>query len=200
MSDRGEAAAYGIRAVRRDDAPGVLAAFESAPDMDRQGDVTDLASAEQYVAWLCELTRVSVAIDLDGLLVGLVAVTVDQANRSGWVFYWLHADHRGRGLMARAVTTVCNDLLHPDRGQEMSSPETPVAGKLDRLELGHRVNNPESGAVARAAGFVQEGRERGKFLIDGERIDVLTYARLTTDPWPTTEPLPASQHHSTPRC
>ncbi|MGO1408991.1 MAG: GNAT family N-acetyltransferase [Brachybacterium sp.] len=61
---------------------------------------------------------------------------------------------------------------------------------LERLELGHRANNPASGAVARAAGFVHEGTERGKFLVDGERLDVLTYGRLVTDPAPSTAGLP----------
>lgn len=57
-------------------------------------------------------------------------------------------------------------------------------GGLERLELGHRMDNPLSGNVAAAAGFIHEGRERGKFLIDGQRVDVLTYGRLRTDPWP----------------
>lgn len=58
-------------------------------------------------------------------------------------------------------------------------------GGLHRLELGHRVNNPASGAVARAAGFVQEGLERSKLLIDGERLDVVAYSRLPSDPAPS---------------
>lgn len=57
------------------------------------------------------------------------------------------------------------------------------------LELGHRVNNPRSGAVARCAGFRKEGTERRKFLIDGERIDVDIYGRLRTDPFPSFEPI-----------
>ncbi len=52
------------------------------------------------------------------------------------------------------------------------------------------MNNPASAGVAAAAGFVREGVERGKFLIDGERIDVVTYGRLRSDPWPTTPHLP----------
>ncbi len=55
------------------------------------------------------------------------------------------------------------------------------------MELGHRVNNPASGAVAQAAGFVREGVEHGKFLIAGVRVDVATYGRLVTDPIPPTE-------------
>lgn len=167
--------AYQLRAVRPTDAPAVADAFASADDMSRQGPVADEASAGTYLEWLSEPGRRGYAVTRDDLLVGLIGVTVDEANRSGWVFYWLHAAHRGRGLMQRAVATVCDQLL--DEG-------------LERLELGHRVNNPASGAVARAAGFVQEGRERGKFLVDGERVDVLTYGRLASDPWPTIEHLP----------
>ncbi|WP_151526740.1 GNAT family N-acetyltransferase [Serinicoccus kebangsaanensis] len=159
--------AYRLRPVLEDDAAAVLAAFRSAPDMARQGEVADLGSARRYVAWLRADRRLAYAVTCDDAMVGLVGVTVDVANRSGWVFYWMHADHRGRGLTTRAVATVCDRLL---------------AGALDRLELGHRVDNPASGGVAVAAGFVVEGRERGKFLVDGERVDVLTYGRLVGDP------------------
>jgi RimJ/RimL family protein N-acetyltransferase len=51
------------------------------------------------------------------------------------------------------------------------------------------VNNPASGAVAAAAGFVKEGTEREKSLVDGQRVDVDTYGRLATDPWPHHDPL-----------
>jgi len=43
---------------------------------------------------------------------------------------------------------------------------------------------------ALAAGFIQEGVERDKFLVAGERVDVLTYGRLVTDPSPATVLLP----------
>ena len=86
----------------------------------------------------------------------------------------MHAGFRGRGWTSRAAATVADWALS-DLG-------------LERLEQGHRVNNPASGAVAKAAGFVKEGTARGKFLINGERIDVDTYGRLRSDPWPTYDP------------
>ena len=178
--ERTELTAYRLRPVREDDADAVLDAFGSAPDMARQGDVTDLRSAEEYVEWLRGPTRRAFAIAHGGLMVGLVALGVDELNRNGWFFYWLHAAHRGRGVTARAAATVADWAL---RG-------APAGGGLERLELGHRVDNPASGAVALAAGFVQEGREREKFLVDGERVDVLTYGRLRSDPWPATGHLP----------
>ena len=171
-----------LRPVREDDAAAVLEAFASAPDMARQGEVTTLAQARQQVAWLLAPQRRAVAIaDRRDRLVGLVAVTVDEQERSGWFFYWLHAEHRGRGLAARAAVSVADRALTPpDEG----------GWGLERLELGHRVNNPASGAVARAAGFVVEGLEREKFLVDGERLDVRTLGRLRSDPWPVLPGLP----------
>ncbi len=112
-------------------------AFASAEDMGRQGDVRDLPSGERYVTWLRQEPREATAVtDAADRMIGLVGITIDPANRSGWFFSWLHAAYRGQGLMARA------------------------------------------------AGFVHEGTERGKFLIAGRRVDVLTCGRLRSDPPP----------------
>ncbi|WP_454301256.1 GNAT family N-acetyltransferase [Salana multivorans] len=166
-----------LRPLRANDVDDVLAAFRSNPDMARQGRVTTAAEATAYVDRLTDPAGAHRpwAIDLDGRLVGLVCVSIDAENRNGWFWYWLADRARGRGWMKRAAATVAEWAL--------------TTGGLDRLELGHRVNNPASGAVARAAGFVKEGTERQKFLVDGERIDVDTYSRLRTDPVPGTEPL-----------
>ncbi|TWP32746.1 GNAT family N-acetyltransferase [Leekyejoonella antrihumi] len=164
-----------LRSFEAADAAAVLDAFAD-PEMARQGDVADL---EQAAAWICAMTeggldRHVFAIDLDGTAVGAVGVTaIDRENRVGWFWYWLHRAHRGCGTASRAAATVSNWALS--------------VGGLERLELGHRVNNPASGVVAEAAGFVREGVERGKFLIAGVRVDVLTYGRLITDPVPLTE-------------
>lgn len=205
-----------LRPVRPDDGPAVLAAFASSPDMARQGDVTSLPRAQEMIAWLDAPSRRGVAIVageprgmdrgepagtvragsatvggelvddelVDDELIGLIGVSIEEPHRSGWFFYWQHAGSRGRGLTSRAAATVANRALRPvaDGGWG-----------LERLELGHRVNNPASGAVARAAGFVQEGIERQKFLLDGERHDVLTYGRLRSDPVPATSELPWSR-------
>lgn len=166
-----------IRRLRVSDAEAVLAAFTSAPDMSRQGDVTTLEDAERYVAHLLgeDSSHEAWAIAEDDVLIGFVCVTVDDANRSGWFWYWMTSSARGRGWTRRAAAAVANWALT-------------VRG-LDRLELGHRVNNPASGGVARAAGFVKEGTERGKFLIEGQRIDVDTYGRLRSDSSPAFAPI-----------
>lgn len=167
-----------LRRLRQSDAPAVHAAFASADDMARQGEVTTLAEAERYAARLLaeDSPHEPWVIAGDDELIGLVAVSVDAENLSGWFWYWMTHWARGRGLTARAAATIAEWAL-TERG-------------LERLELGHRVNNPASGAVARAAGFIKEGTERGKFLIDGQRIDVDTYGRLRTDPAPVFDALP----------
>ncbi len=160
-----------LRVLRPDDAADVLAAFQSDAGMARQGTVTTIEEADGYVAGLLAGERHhAFAITDDDRLVGLVGITVDAANKVGWFWYWMNKSHRGRGWASKAATAVANWAL--------------TSGGCERLELGHRADNPLSGNVAGAAGFVHEGRERGKFLIDGERIDVLTYGRLVGDPWP----------------
>lgn len=162
-----------LRRVRRGDAPAVLAAFLSNPEMARQGAVSTLSEAELYLdRSLAEgSSHEAWAVAHADRLVGLVCVSVDEANRNGWFSYWMTDAARGRGWTSRAAATVAEWALTA-RGQE-------------RLELGHRVNNPASRAVARHAGFVKEGTQRAKFLVDGQRIDVETYGRLRSDPTPS---------------
>ena len=99
-----------LRRLRTSDVTAVLDAFLSASDMARQGDVTTLAEAERYVGKLCAASsphRPWAVCDSDSL-VGLVCVTVDDENRSGWFWYWMTARARGRGWTSRAAATVAD--------------------------------------------------------------------------------------------
>ena len=162
-----------FRELREDDAPAVLDAFLADPAMSRQGDVTDLASAQRYVGRFLsnpDDMRSLVATDEDDRLIAFAAVSVDLENLNGWTFYWANPCARGRGMTSALVRTLADREL--------------TEGGLHRLELGYRANNPASGRVAANAGFVVEGREREKFLIDGVRHDVINCARLRSDPFP----------------
>jgi RimJ/RimL family protein N-acetyltransferase len=168
-----------IRPLARGDVGDVLAAFLAADDMQRQCDVRAAEEATNYVDRLLRPASPHspwAVVDETDALMGLVGISVDDENLSGWFWYWMHASRRGRGWTSRAAATVANWALDD--------------GGLHRLELGHRANNPASRAVALAAGFVQEGVEREKFLVDGQRVDVLTYGRVRSDPAPSTVPLP----------
>lgn len=97
-----------LRRLRLSDAPAVLAAFLSAPDMARQGAASTSAEAERYVRRLIAGDSSYEAwgvADADAL-VGLVCVSVDDANRSGWFWYWMTDAARGCGRTSRAAASV----------------------------------------------------------------------------------------------
>ncbi len=162
-----------LRPLREADATAVLAAFQSSPDLGRNPEVTSLATAQAYVAHLChpEGPHHAFAIVDGDLLVGLVAVTVNARTRTGYLWYWMNREFRGRGWTSGAAVAIANWGL--------------LTGLVDRLELEHRSDNPESAAIARVAGFIHEGTQRQKLPVDGGRIDVLIYGRLLSDPSPS---------------
>lgn len=166
-----------IRELKDSDAPAILDAFSSSDDMARQGNVTSLETAHAYIKnFTGPHHEACVAADSGSdRVLAFAGASIDDDNRNGWIFYWAHPQARGQGITSTLVRRFCDELL---------------TGNLHRLELGYRTNNPASGRVAAAAGFVVEGLEREKFLVDGERIDVVTCGRLATDPWPQENPQP----------
>ncbi|UZD61206.1 GNAT family N-acetyltransferase [Brevibacterium sp. JSBI002] len=131
--------------------------------------------------WLETITDAEAAGDLcaraiidDGdrsgrrILGNVMASGIERRHSSAWISYWSVAEARGQGLVSAALRSLV-DLLHDELG-------------IHRLELGYRVNNPASAAVARNAGFIVEGREREKLLYDGIRYDTEVCARLSGDP------------------
>lgn len=157
------------------DAPALLRAATSSADLAAQFGGTlpetlddarraiaeGLRSDEQARNW---------AIIRGGEPVGNVGLSaIEFRHGTAWASYWLREDARGSGLAARALASVAQWAF--DAG-------------LERLELGHRVNNPASCAVATRAGFAAEGVERAKLRYGNERFDVETHARLASDPPP----------------
>lgn len=172
-----------LRPWSRADAPALLDAVASSPDLDRQLARVDFGGVEECARFIEERLvcagpdRYGFAVAVDGVTVGNVGLSqVERTHQTAWVHYWLASGQRGRGIAARAVATVASWALG-DLG-------------LFRLELGHRVNNPASCRVAARAGFVAEGLERAKLRYGDERFDVETHTRLLTDPAPDLEPLP----------
>lgn len=180
-----------LRLFRPDDLEALRAIFVAGDaNLRRQApSVDDEDAFRGYLDWLQQPATGALAIDLDGRLVGEISVRLtDDAHGIGWVSYWLAEAARGRGIMKAAAIAATNLALTPK----------PVGRGLRRLELGYRANNPASGAVARAAGFIVEGHERAKFVYDGEACDALSLARLSTDPWPTQPDTPTIHWRLTP--
>ncbi|MGC2942452.1 MULTISPECIES: GNAT family N-acetyltransferase [unclassified Brevibacterium] len=118
---------------------------------------------------ICAFAIVDHADGSDHRILGnVMASGIESRHSTAWISYWTAAEGRGQGLTSAGLRSFV-DHLHDELG-------------IYRLELGYRVNNPASGAVARNAGFLVEGHERQKLLYDGIRYDTEVCARLTDDP------------------
>lgn len=162
-----------LRSWQPADLPALWELYRADADLARQ--FPPVSSIEDLQDWLHRYAKTDehnavMALEVGGVLAGCVAIMGKCEHLNGWVFYWLASRYRGRGYVSAALTTLANWALSE--------------GGWYRLELGYRVNNAQSGGTARRAGFIVEGRERQKFLINGERIDVDIAARLATDPVP----------------
>jgi RimJ/RimL family protein N-acetyltransferase len=176
MSDRIETSSgLSLRPWSAEDVAAVVTAFaEPIMQWQTESPVDSTDAAERWLAKRAELRESGyefafAVVDGDGTVLGNMAVdAVNLRHGFGWVSYWTTASARGRGV----ATTGCRalaDWAFGDLG-------------LHRLELGHRVNNPTSCRVARAAGFVVEGLQRQRLDFGGVRHDVELHARLATDP------------------
>lgn len=173
--------AVALRPWSVDDAPALLLARWTTPDLDTQfpdADLRDEAQAREHISRFLgfgDRAKNWAVVD-DGVAVGNVGLTaIEFRHGTAWASYWLARGARGRGLATAALASVSSWAFGVG---------------LFRLELGHRVNNPASCRVATAAGFAAEGIERQKLRYGSERFDVETHARLATDPAPALPTLP----------
>jgi RimJ/RimL family protein N-acetyltransferase len=99
--------------------------------------------------------------------VSLGAVIASRRHRDNYeIAYLAREAGRGRGLLTRAVTLLCNVLL--DAG-------------VGRLELRTHVDNAASQRLAERCGFTQEGTERKSIWLHGRRADAIVWSRLPED-------------------
>lgn len=151
-------------------------------DVDLQRNIPEIADAlaaarfaQKLAATEAEGTMCARVILGTGQAAGQVlgqvmASQIEKTHSTAWISYWLRPAARGRGI-ASAALRQCVDLLHDECG-------------IYRLELGHRIDNPASGHVAAAAGFLCEGTERQRLTYGRQRYDVHRWARLAGDPRP----------------
>ncbi|MCF3174708.1 GNAT family N-acetyltransferase [Streptomyces sioyaensis] len=166
-----------LRRWKTEDAGAVMTAFAD-PLMRGQSiePVDSDQAAERWITargdqWAADSAYSFAVVNGEGLVVGQVCVgSVDRRHAVGWVSYWTTVMARGQGIASRACRAVARWAFHD--------------AELFRLELGHRMNNPASCGVARAAGFAVEGQQRQKLEYDGVRFDVELHARLATDTEP----------------
>ena len=165
-----------LRRWTPDDAGALHRAVTGSDDLRLQFGQQDLSTVEactQYIETQAGVESASArhfAVAVDGVAVGDIGITSMEFNHgTAWVSYWLSEEFRGRGLVTRGLA---------------AASEWAFSEGLFRLELGHRVSNPASCAVAARAGFRAEGIERAKLRYGVDRYDVETHARLASDPPP----------------
>jgi RimJ/RimL family protein N-acetyltransferase len=108
-----------------------------------------------------------VAIEADGLLVGSSGVHFGDRKLGPEIGYWVAAGARGRGYAAETAHALAEWALG------LGAP---------RVHLVADVRNTPSLAVARRAGFTQEGVIRSCLPYrDGSRGDAALFSRLPTD-------------------
>jgi [ribosomal protein S5]-alanine N-acetyltransferase len=91
----------------------------------------------------------------------------DWREAIGHVYYWLAAEHRGRGYATRAVRLVTAWAI-----RELG---------LARIELYAHPDNAASHRVAERSGFTREGLLRSAMVVKGVRWDVVLFSLLPGD-------------------
>ena len=104
----------------------------------------------------------------EGRIAGVVTLSVDTANHSAAVGYWLDEAHEGQGLMTAAVARVVDHAFQ--------------SWRLNRVEIRAEVDNRPSRAVAERLGFQFEGVMRQAYRVGDRYSDDALYSLLASDP------------------
>lgn len=108
------------------------------------------------------------ALMIGGSIAGVVGyVSVDWANRSTRIGYWLDERRQGRGTMTAAVRLLVEHALKTWR--------------LNRVEIVVATENRRSRAIPERLGFREEGTLRHYQLLDGRYLDCVSYSMLAED-------------------
>lgn len=164
-----------LRAWRASDAPDVLAACQdpetlrwtTVPDPYLQEHAEAFVGGVTATGWLRRTSANFAVVGPDGRLAAANGlVRVDLVNRTAEIGYWVAPWARRRGVATRSTVAI-----------------TAWAFELGfaRIELRAAAPNVASRAVARTAGFREEGVLRSAVERAGIRDDLVVHGRLATD-------------------
>ena len=164
-----------LRPHRRGD---VDAVYRGCQDAEIQRWITAIPfpyTREAAREWVCEIAPraraegrgMPVVVEAGGELVGASGLIFGTGRLGPEVGYWTVAEARGKGFAAEAATALARWAF--ERGAA-------------RVHLYADVGNTASQAVARSAGFTQEGRVRAVLdQRDGTHGDAFLFSRLKND-------------------
>jgi ribosomal-protein-serine acetyltransferase len=108
-------------------------------------------------------------IEVDGRIAGSVSAhTIDEANRSCEIGYWLGDGFGGRGLATAAVRAHVDQAFGP--------------WGFTRVEIQTATGNVRSCALAERLGFTREGVRRRAEVVGDRVVDLAIYSLLSDDP------------------
>jgi len=157
-----------LRPWTEDDVPALVAACND-PEIPRWIPVIPSPYTKQdalaFIRGEVRPEEHSLAITLDGLVVGAIGMGVNSLNYRGRIGYWVAAPARGRGVCTRALR-----LLSRWAFEEL---------ELQRLDLITDPDNVASQRVAEKAGFRREGVLRSHLRhTDGRVRDSVMFSLL----------------------
>lgn len=156
-----------LRRMRQRDAD-VVAAYRNDPDIARyQGwdlpctvdEVAEWIASFMDLPWPALGSAMNLAIELDGEVIGDIAVGWDDTGDEAWIGFTLQRDHHGQGYATEAASAMV-DLL--------------IAQAVSRVTASVDPANRASIRVLERVGFSYTGSTRA--LIRGEWVDDDTYA------------------------
>jgi ribosomal-protein-serine acetyltransferase len=121
------------------------------------------------------------AVVTDEGIVGVVGcVTIDSANRSTRIGYWLDKGHQDKGIVTTAVGVLVDHAL--------------TVWQLNRIEIVVAIENRRSRAIPERLGFREEGRLRQYQLVGDRYLDCISYSTLGTDDREPSTPILGLDH------
>jgi ribosomal-protein-alanine N-acetyltransferase len=162
-----------LRPLRPDDVAAYVGAFADDPDLARDRGLERVPDEAAVLSWMevtDDFAELAIADAQDALVGSVMLYALDWRHKRGELGYWLVPAARGRGLATRALRLAVRWMFEDLR--------------LERAQLVTTPDNAGSLAVARRAGFAQEGLLRGRDIEDGERVDVVVLGLLRSDPEP----------------
>jgi RimJ/RimL family protein N-acetyltransferase len=163
-----------IRSFRPTDAASLakhVGSYSVARNMSAIPHPYSLRHAEEWIVTASGRTpETHFAITIDDEVVGGISVDLDDSGRlavcehCAEIGYWLGESFWGHGIMTEAVIAL-TEWAFTDLG-------------LIRLHAAVYARNPASARVLAKAGCEFEGRQRARYLKEGEIIDGLMFAKI----------------------
>ena len=167
-----QTARLALRPFSTSDAPSVLAYWQSDPAWERFNASVPknfgLADAENFIATMLKRDREaspSWAIVHQGVVIGVVSLTLEQQNRIATIGYGVHHESRGQGISAEGAAAVIDCAFE-------------LYQALRKIRAHTDAENVASMRVLQKLGFTREGTLRKNQFVKHRFVDEVIFGLL----------------------